>query len=62
MALFFSEVLNRHRQRGAVTNVLAGEVPLTEQEKAEAAASSDSQIDIDENQEVAENSKREIDS
>lgn len=29
MALFFSEVLNRHRQRGAVTNVLAGEVPTT---------------------------------
>lgn len=28
MALFFSEVLNRHRQRGAVANVLEGEVPL----------------------------------
>lgn len=29
MALFFSEVLNRHRQRGSIANVLEGEIPLS---------------------------------
>ena len=52
MALFFSEVLNRHRQRGAViTNVLEGEVPLT----AEAAAIHESP---DEESKTAEDEKK----